>query len=490
MFSVNCNCFMSCLIASLQYFFGLPLLLLKAFKANLSHLLTGVSVPLPITCPNHLNLTSRILSSTDVTPTFSRIVSFLTLPTLVSPHIHHNLQFLDVRVLDWSTLRSIQHGRTNCNSIEFVFQLRSLGLTQLDTNAVVGFVPEVFNYEEPNFVENISKFRNNPNKMKEIRKTAGKKSKKTVEKSSRLSKKDDSGRPRLPKGMKYRIRKVPAHSLHFGSYCNRKFGEEIKNYLGEEVVNLFRQIIFGSFLDIPNYNYQGQLSKCLLMLEIEQDNPDEIHFYVPGTTLKFTIIKNDSTIAERMGNVIPQIFNWQVVGTKVKYEKFMAGMFSKLVYNNIRPTDEEVQSLDLQMIEGFQLKDVESGFPPKIVVDYFDKKPVVDVQSQVDLDIQGFEVFSTVPPTEILKKAGLITDSSTSHPSKKRKIVRFDSTTIEEKVCQKTPSFVSTRTVPTQKTASSGSEHVHAEKTTPSSSLKSVCQDNSDEKWDDIKLFL
>ncbi|KAM3307355.1 hypothetical protein P3S67_009098 [Capsicum chacoense] len=27
------------------------------------------------------------------------------------------------------------------------------------------------------------------------------------------------------------------------------------------------------------------------MLEIEQDNPDEIHFYVPGTTLKFTIIE-------------------------------------------------------------------------------------------------------------------------------------------------------------------------------------------------------
>ncbi|PHT66281.1 hypothetical protein T459_30706 [Capsicum annuum] len=34
------------------------------------------------------------------------------------------------------------------------------------------------------------------------------------------------------------------------------------------------------------------------------------------------------------------------------------------------------------------------------------------------------------------------------------------------------------------------SGHVHAEKTIPSSSLKSVCQDNSVEKWDDIKLFL
>ncbi|KAF3647119.1 hypothetical protein T459_02866 [Capsicum annuum] len=168
----------------------------------------------------------------------------------------------------------------------------------------------------------------------------------------------------------------------------------------------------------------------------------------------------------------------------------MAGMFSKLVYNNIRPTDEEVQSLDLEMIDGFQLKEAESEFPPKIAADCFDKRPAVDVQSQVDVDIQDFEEFSTVPPTEILKKAGLTTDASTFHLTKKQKIIRFDPPTVEEQVCQKTPSFISTRIVSTQKTASSGSEHVHAEKTTQLSSLKSVCQDNSDEKWDDIKLFL
>ncbi|PHT45374.1 hypothetical protein CQW23_14532 [Capsicum baccatum] len=185
----------------------------------------------------------------------------------------------------------------------------SLGLTQLDTNSVVEFVPRVFDYEEPNFVENRSKFRNDLNKMKEVRKVAAEKSKKAVEKSSRLSKTDDFGRPRL-------------------------------------------------------------------------------------------------------------------------------------------------------------------------------------LKSQVNLDIQGFEEFSTVPPTEILKKAGLITDAATSHLTKKRKIVCFDSTTVEEQVCQKTPSFISTRNVPTQKTASSGSEHVYAEKRTSSSSLKLVCQDNSDEKWDAIKLFL
>ncbi|KAF3642593.1 hypothetical protein FXO38_21038 [Capsicum annuum] len=215
----------------------------------------------------------------------------------------------------------------------------SLGLTQLDTNPVIGFILKVFDYEESNFVENRSKFRNDPNKMKEIRKVATEKSKKAVEKSSRLSKNDDSGRPRLPK----------------------------------------------------------------------------------------------------------------VVGIKVKYEKFMAGMFSKFVYNNIRPTHEEVQSLDLQMIEGFQLKEYECGFPPEIAADCSGKRPAVDVHSQADLDIKGFEDFSMVPPTKILKKTCLINDASASHPTKKCRTVRFDSTTAEEQVCQKAPFFVSTRTVPTQK---------------------------------------
>ncbi|KAM3326656.1 hypothetical protein P3S67_001782 [Capsicum chacoense] len=72
-------CSMSCLITSFQYFFGLPLLILKPSKASLSHLQTGTSVPLLITCPNHLSLPSHILSSTEATLTFFRIISFLTL---------------------------------------------------------------------------------------------------------------------------------------------------------------------------------------------------------------------------------------------------------------------------------------------------------------------------------------------------------------------------------------------------------------------------
>ncbi|PHT83976.1 hypothetical protein T459_12419 [Capsicum annuum] len=150
----------------------------------------------------------------------------------------------------------------------------SLGLTQLDTNPKVGFVPAIFDYEEPNFDENRSKYHNDPNKMKEIKKVAAEKSKSTIGESSRKSKKDDTARPRLP----------------------------------------------------------------------------------------------------------------------------------KFVYNNIRPTHEEMQSLDLQMIEGFELNDDEFEFSPETAAGRSGKRPVIDIQSQSGHDIQGFEDFSTPPPTKILKK--------------------------------------------------------------------------------------
>ncbi|KAF3683322.1 hypothetical protein FXO37_01923 [Capsicum annuum] len=216
----------------------------------------------------------------------------------------------------------------------------SLGLTQLDTNSKVEFFPVVFDYEEPNFDENRSKYHNDPNKMKEIKKVVAEKSKKIIEESSRKFKKDDTTHPRLP--------------------------------------------------------------------------------------------KVDSVIAERVGNVIPRIFNWKVVGIKVKYEKFMG------------ETD----------------------------IGRSGKRPVVDIQSQSDHDIQGFEDFSTLPPTEILKKTGLLSDASASQHTKRHRTVYFDSTTVEEQFYQKTPSSVSTRTVSTQKIPSSGLKRVHAEKTTPSSSSK------------------
>ncbi|PHU25048.1 hypothetical protein BC332_03380 [Capsicum chinense] len=102
------------------------------------------------------------------------------------------------------------------------------------------------------------------------------------------------------------------------------------------------------------------------------------------------------------------------------------------------------------------------------------KRPIVDIQSQSDHDTQGFEDFSTLPPTEILKKEHLLSDDSASQHTKRRRTVRFDSAAVEEQVYQKTSFSVSTRTVPTQKIPSSDSERVHAEKTTPSSSSNYV----------------
>ncbi|KAF3649568.1 putative protein EIN4-like [Capsicum annuum] len=130
-----------------------------------------------------------------------------------------------------------------------------------------------------------------------------------------------------------------------------------------------------------------------------------------------------SAITERIENVISLIFNWKVVGIKFKYEKFMGVCSAR-----------------------FELNDDESGFSPE----------------------------TTAGRSEILKKAHLLFDASTSQHTKRRRTVLFDSATVEEQVYQKTPFSVSTRTVPTQKIPSSDSERVHAEKTTPSSSSKSI----------------
>ncbi|KAF3625071.1 hypothetical protein FXO37_31067 [Capsicum annuum] len=121
------------------------------------------------------------------------------------------------------------------------------------------------------------------------------------------------------------------------------------------------------------------------------------------------------------------------------------------------------------MIEGFKLNDTEFGFSNETAANRYGKGPAVYIHSHSDFDIQ---------------------DASTSQPTKRRRIVRFDAATVEEKGFEKTPSNVSRKTLPTKKIPTSDLERVHAAKTTPSLSTKSVLQDNSDEKWDEINLFL
>ncbi|KAF3638635.1 hypothetical protein FXO38_23140 [Capsicum annuum] len=153
----------------------------------------------------------------------------------------------------------------------------------------------------------------------------------------------------------------------------------------------------------------------------------------------------DSTIAELVGNVIPRIFNWKVVGIKVKYEKFMAGMFNKFMYTNLRPTHEEVQMLDLPMIDDIQLNNDESALSHDTYPDRSGKRHAIDIHTQSNIEHQAFEDFSTVPPPEILIKA----DS------------------------EKTPPSVSEKSMPIDQSRTFDSEHLDAPTLIPSSSGKS-----------------
>jgi len=68
------------------------------------------------------------------------------------------------------------------------------------------------------------------------------------------------------------------------------FAEELKLSIGIDGVEKFKNTIFGPYLNIPNCNYQGQITKCLLLLELEQDNIDELHIrHASRNILHFTI---------------------------------------------------------------------------------------------------------------------------------------------------------------------------------------------------------
>ncbi|PHT96980.1 hypothetical protein BC332_34094 [Capsicum chinense] len=78
----------------------------------------------------------------------------------------------------------------------------SLGITQLDAkekDISLGFVPSTFDEQDPKFVENQSKHRNDPVTMRKLKKVAAFRSKKSGSKAASKKKFDDSGRPRLSK---------------------------------------------------------------------------------------------------------------------------------------------------------------------------------------------------------------------------------------------------------------------------------------------------
>ncbi|KAG5619911.1 hypothetical protein H5410_005129 [Solanum commersonii] len=105
--------------------------------------------------------------------------------------------------------------------------------------------------------------------------------------------------PSKAQSMKYVIKQIPTHSLKFGPTYDSEFVKHSNMYLDVEALELFRNSIFGSYLNIHTCNYQGQISKCLLLIEIEQDNSNELHIqHANGNILCFTI--KEFTIITRL----------------------------------------------------------------------------------------------------------------------------------------------------------------------------------------------
>jgi len=63
--------------------------------------------------------------------------------------------------------------------------------------------------------------------------------------------------------------------------CNLKYPNTYQN--------MFAHLIGSLFLDISNCTFQAQLHRCLMTLEIDQENKDEFWLRANGSNLRFTI---------------------------------------------------------------------------------------------------------------------------------------------------------------------------------------------------------
>ncbi|PHU14857.1 hypothetical protein BC332_16062 [Capsicum chinense] len=256
------------------------------------------------------------------------------------------------------------------------------------------------------------------------------------------------------------------------------------------------------------------------MLEIEQDNPNEIHIYVQGTILKFSILEfaiiselkcteniedhlyTESSKSVLMAKYFPDARNSvkkMIFVQRFKLENFdnntdalnmsilyfiLTFVYSQIHDTTIRRYDFVMvadERLDLPVIEDIELNDPEFPFSHDTSVDHCGKRPTVDIHTHSNSELQDFEDFSIVPPQKILKKAGFNTDISTSQPIKRGMTVRFDAKTVEMQKHHKIPTSVSRGYMSIDKTPNSVSEHVDAGKMCPTSSSKSV-----DKKFNDL----
>ena len=114
---------------------SLPRLLLPSTMMHLI-LLIGASWVFLCTCPNHLNLFSRIFAKKGATPNFSLNSWFLILSIIVTTHPPQHTHFyylhpLFENLLYRPTFCPIQQRQPNCNAVKLTFlTLRELFITK------------------------------------------------------------------------------------------------------------------------------------------------------------------------------------------------------------------------------------------------------------------------------------------------------------------------------------------------------------------------
>lgn len=62
--------------------------------------------------------------------------------------------------------------------------------------------------------------------------------------------------------MNYVVKQIPKHSLKFGCTYKSNILRDLELSIGVEGIELFRNTMFESYMNIFKCNYQGQITKC------------------------------------------------------------------------------------------------------------------------------------------------------------------------------------------------------------------------------------
>ncbi|PHU23765.1 hypothetical protein BC332_08872 [Capsicum chinense] len=317
----------------------------------------------------------------------------------------------------------------------------SLGIAQLDVTVEdipLGFVPATFDEQDPDWVENRSKHRNDPVTMKKLKNKAASKSKKSTSKAIK-KKFDDSGLPRLPKIFIMSDNKDEFHvwvqgeilkftMLEFVIITGLKCTGNINDYM---YTSSSKSALMSRYFS----DNKGAITRSKLITRVQMRNFDNaedalnlailffVHTYMfsqhkeaPISVAHFQIVEDGRYIHFPWGKVIFEklIGSWQQDFNTAKHLYSLGGMShvlnvwifeccSEYSYKNIRPTTDEVSRLDLSFS-----KDLETCDPTTYASTSDSRKlkrTTAELEQRVGTIAEEFGDFNTTLPREILIKA-------------------------------------------------------------------------------------